>query len=563
MCGRELLAPKEEEDSMLGLMQDWPLLIHRILDHASRYHGTSEIVSRTVEGPIHRYTYVECARRSRALADVAQKKLGLKAGDIIATMAWNGYRHMEIWYGLMGLGAVVHTLNPRLFADQLEYIVNHAEDQYLFLDLTFVEQMEALQEKIPTVKGFIILTDRANMPATKLRNALCYEELIAEGDAGFVWPKLDEQSACGICYTSGTTGNPKGVVYSQRSHVLHAMALCAADAMAISSRDTVMPVVPMFHANAWSLIFSGPMAGSKLVLPGPKMDGASIYELLDSERVTFTAGVPTVWLMLLQHLEKHPELKLPYLERALIGGSACPEAMMVAFEKKYDTRVVHAWGMTEMSPIGSLANRSGATANFGHEQWWPLQLKQGRPYFGVEMEIKDDHGKVLPNDGKTFGHLVVRGPAVARAYYKGEGGQILDKDGYFDTGDVATLDQWGFMQITDRAKDVIKSGGEWISSIDLENAAMGHPAVAEAAVIGVPHPKWDERPLLIVVKKPEMAVQKEEILDFLKDKVVKWWLPDDVVFIEEIPHTATGKISKLALRQRFADYRLPTVQAAE
>jgi acyl-CoA synthetase (AMP-forming)/AMP-acid ligase II len=544
---------------MLGLMQDWPLLVHRILDHASRYHGTREIVSRTVEGPIHRYTYADCAKRAKSIADVARRKLGLGEGDVIGTMAWNGYRHMEIWYGLMGIGAVVHTLNPRLFAEQLEYIINHAEDQYIFLDLSFVKQLEEIQDKLPMVRGFIVMTDRANMPDTTLRNVMCYEELIADGDSSFHWPEIDERSACGICYTSGTTGNPKGVVYSQRSHVLHAMAMCGGDAMGLSSLDCVMPVVPMFHANAWSLIFSAPISGAKLVLPGPKMDGASIYELLDTERVSFTAAVPTVWLMLLNHLDAHPELKLPYLGRVMIGGSACPEAMMRAFETRYDVRVIHAWGMTEMSPLGSFANRSGATANLSDEEWWALKLKQGRPPFTVQLEIMDDDGNILPNDGKTFGHLVVKGAATAKQYYKGA--STLDEKGFFHTGDVATIDQYGFMQITDRAKDVIKSGGEWISSIDLENAAMGHPGVAEAAVIGVPHPKWDERPLLIVVAKPGVEVKGEDIIEFLRDKVAKWWLPDDVVFVDEIPHTATGKISKVDLRKRFTGYKLPTVDA--
>jgi acyl-CoA synthetase (AMP-forming)/AMP-acid ligase II len=544
---------------MLGLMQDWPLLVHRILDHASRYHGTREIVSRTVEGQIHRYTYADCAKRAKAIADVARRKLGLGEGDVIGTMAWNGYRHMEIWYGLMGIGAVVHTLNPRLFAEQLEYIINHAEDQYIFLDLSFVKQLEEIQDKLPMVRGFIVMTDRANMPDTTLRNVMCYEELIADGDSSFHWPEIDERSACGICYTSGTTGNPKGVVYSQRSHVLHAMAMCGGDAMGLSSLDCVMPVVPMFHANAWSLIFSAPISGAKLVLPGPKMDGASIYELLDTERVSFTAAVPTVWLMLLNHLDAHPELKLPYLGRVMIGGSACPEAMMRAFETRYDVRVIHAWGMTEMSPLGSFANRSGATANLSDEEWWALKLKQGRPPFTVQLEIMDDDGNILPNDGKTFGHLVVKGAATAKQYYKGA--STLDEKGFFHTGDVATIDQYGFMQITDRAKDVIKSGGEWISSIDLENAAMGHPGVAEAAVIGVPHPKWDERPLLIVVAKPGVEVKGEDIIEFLRDKVAKWWLPDDVVFVDEIPHTATGKISKVDLRKRFTGYKLPTVDA--
>jgi fatty-acyl-CoA synthase len=544
---------------MKGLMQDWPLLVHQVLDHAARWHGEREVVSRTVEGDIHRYTYRDLDRRSRALASAAKKRLKLKKGSVIATMAWNGYRHLEIWYGVMGLGAVVHTLNPRLFAEQLIYIVDHAEDRWIFLDLTFLPLFEKLKDKLPTVKGYVLMTDRAHMPAeTALKPLLCYEQLIAEGDPSFAWPKLDENTACGMCYTSGTTGNPKGVVYSHRSNVLHSLTTIGADALSIHSRDTVMPVVPMFHANAWSLAFSCPMAGATMVMPGPKLDGGSVYELLDKERVTITAAVPTVWLMLLQYLEQNPELKLPHLERVVIGGSACPEAMMRAFVERYGVDVIHAWGMTEMSPLGSLGTRKGSLRDMPDAEWWPIKLKQGRPAFMVDMKITDDAGNPLPHDGKTFGRLKVKGPAISQAYFKGDGASAFDDEGWFDTGDVSTIDPYGYMAITDRSKDVIKSGGEWISSIDLENAAMGCPGVAEAAAIGLPHPKWDERPLLVVVKKPNAEVSKESVLAHLQGKVAKWWLPDDVVFADEIPHTATGKISKLTLRERYKSYVFPT-----
>jgi fatty-acyl-CoA synthase len=483
-------------------------------------------------------------------------RLGVKRGDRVATMAWNTHRHMEAWYGIMGAGAVCHTINPRLFPEQIAYIANHAEDAYIFIDTTFVPILEGIASQLEHLKGVVILTDRAHMPQTKLSNALCYEELIGAERGDFEWVNVDEHAACGLCYTSGTTGNPKGVLYSHRSNLIHALLVAGADAFALRSVDSVLPVVPMFHANAWSLVFSAPMSGAKLVLPGMKLDGASVYELLENEKVTFTAAVPTVWLMLLQYLEAEKK-KLSTLQRVAIGGSACPRSMIEKFEKNYGVRVMHAWGMTEMSPLGTLGTFKAGMDELDDESCMQAKLKQGRPPFGVDMKITDDAGKPLPHDGVAFGNLKVRGPAVAGGYFKGEGGKILDEEGWFDTGDVATIDCNGFMQITDRAKDVIKSGGEWISSIDLENTAVGHPAVMEAAVIGVAHPKWDERPLLVVVKKPGASLTRDELLAFMKDKVAKWWLPDDVVFVEQIPHTATGKIQKVVLRDQFKDHKLP------
>jgi fatty-acyl-CoA synthase len=546
---------------MKGLMQDWPLRVSSILDHAARFHGDREVVSRSVEGPIVRTTYAEMNVRARKVAQ-ALRRLGVKEGEVVATLAWNTGRHMEAWYGIMGLGAVCHTLNPRLFAEQLVYIVNHAEDQYIFLDLTFVPIAEAIEAQCPKVKGYIIMTDAAHMPQTKLRNALCYETLIDAEDGKFDWVEVDENAACGLCYTSGTTGNPKGVLYSHRSNVLHAMIGATADAMGLKSVDCVLPVVPMFHANAWGIAFSAPMVGAKIVMPGQKMDGDSICELLTNEEVTFTAAVPTVWLMLLQYLEKTGKT-LEHLKRVVIGGSAAPRSMIDAFERNYGVEVRHAWGMTEMSPLGTLGSFKAGMEMLDWDAQLDIKCKQGRPPYGVEMKITDDNGVELPWDAKAFGHLLVRGPSIAKAYLKGEGGQILDDNGFFDTGDVATIDPRGFMQITDRAKDVIKSGGEWISSIDLENLAVGHPKVAEAAVIGIAHPKWDERPLLIIVLKEGQTATKEEILHFMDGKIAKWWMPDDVAFIDEIPHTATGKIQKLALREKFKSYKLPTASAAE
>ncbi len=541
---------------MLGLMQDWPLLVSKVLDHAATYHGDQEIVSRTTEGPVERCTYKELHSRARRVAKRLEAQ-GIKKGDVVATMAWNNARHMEAWYGIMGMGAVCHTLNPRLFPEQLVYIMNHAEDQLLFVETTFVPLIEAVADKLQTVKGVVIMTDAAHMPDTKIENAICYEDWLAEADDDYTWPQFDENTAAGLCYTSGTTGNPKGVLYSHKSNVIHGMLANAADTLGLTSGEVILPVVPMFHANAWAIAFAAPMAGAKLVMPGPKMDGESIYELLDGEKVTATAAVPTVWLMLLGFLEEN-NLELPHLNQVVIGGSACPPSMIETFEKKYGVEVFHAWGMTEMSPIGTLGRLKGKHAGIPWDEKLSLKAKQGRPPFTVEVKITDDEGNELPRDGKAFGHLLVRGPAISKSYMKGEGGEILDDDGWFDTGDVATLDPDGYMQITDRAKDVIKSGGEWISSIDLENLAVGHPDVAEAAVIGIEHPKWDERPLLIIVRKEGTEVSKEDILSFMDGKIAKWWMPDDVAFVKEIPHNATGKILKTALRETFKDYVLPT-----
>jgi fatty-acyl-CoA synthase len=551
----------ERGNAMQGLMQDWPLLCHRIIDHAATFHAERPVISRSIEGPIHTTNYAEIRKRALRVAQRLERD-GVKLGDRVATLAWNSWRHLECWYGILGIGAIYHTVNPRLFPDQIAWIINHAEDRLMFVDLTFLPILDALADRLPSIQRYVILTDGAHMPATKLKNAVAYEDWIAEVDGDFAWKSFDENTAAGMCYTSGTTGNPKGVVYSHRTNVLHSMTASFVDAMDCSSRDVVMPVVPMFHANCWGLALTSPMQGATMVMPGCKMDGASIYEMLNEYRVTFTAAVPTVWLMLLQYLEQTGS-KLPYLERVVIGGSACPLAMTKKFEKDYDVRVIHAWGMTEMSPLGSLCTLKPEYASLSDEEKLALQLKQGHPPFGVEMKITDDAGKDLPWDGKTFGRLKVRGLAITKSYYKGDGGDILDDQGFFDTGDVATIDRHGYMQITDRAKDVIKSGGEWISSIDIENLAVGHPKVAEAAVIGIRHPKWDERPLLVVVMKKGEKASKQEILDFLQGKIAKWWMPDDVAFVDEIPHTATGKILKTALRDVFKDYVLPTAEAAE
>ncbi|WP_315834437.1 fatty-acid--CoA ligase [Bradyrhizobium prioriisuperbiae] len=542
---------------MLGLMQNWPLLTHRIIDHAARIHGKQEVVTRSVEGPIHRTNYAEI--RTRALK-VAQKldREGIKLGDRVATIAWNTWRHLECWYGIMGIGAVCHTVNPRLFPDQIAWIINHAQDRIVITDLTFMPILEKIAGSLPSVERYIVLTDKAHMPQTTLKNAVAYEDWIADADGTFKWKEFDENTAAAMCYTSGTTGDPKGVLYSHRSNVMHALMANTGDSLGACAADTMLPVVPLFHANSWGIAFSAPSMGTKLVMPGAKMDGASIYELMDTEKVTYTAGVPTVWLMLLNHMASN-KLTLPNLKMVVCGGSAMPRSMIKAFVDM-GIQARHAWGMTEMSPIGTLAALKPPFDKLEGDAKLDILQTQGYPPFGVQMKITDDEGKELPWDGKTFGRLKVSGPSVSRAYFRVDT-NILDDDGFFDTGDVATIDADGYMRITDRSKDVIKSGGEWISSIDLENLAVGHPKVAEAAVIGVVHPKWDERPLLIVQLKEGQSATREEILAYMDGKIAKWWMPDDVAFVTAIPHTATGKILKTALRDQFKDYSLPTAAA--
>jgi len=538
-------------------MQDRPLLISDLIEFAALHHGGEEIVSRTIEGPIHRYTYRQCAARARRLAK-ALLGLGVEKGDRIATLAWNGYRHVEIYYGISGMGAVCHTINPRLFPEQIGYIVNHAEDKYIFTDLTFVPLLEKLADQIKQVKGVVIMTDQAHMPQTQLPNVICYESLLDGVDDEFRWPLFDERTASSLCYTSGTTGNPKGVLFSHRSTVLHSYAICSKDAVALGNEETILPVVPMFHVNAWGVPYAAAMCGAKMVMPGARLDGASIYELLESEQVTIALGVPTVWMMLLAYMKENGK-RLSSVQRTVIGGSAAPRSMIEAFEKEYDVRVIHAWGMTEMSPVGTVCNMKKKHKNISSEDKTKLQLKQGRAVYGVDMKIVDANGRDLPWDGRAFGNLLVRGPWITSGYFKGEGGGILDEEGWFDTGDVATIDPDGYMQITDRSKDVIKSGGEWISSIDVENSAVGCPGIAEAAVIAVPHPKWDERPLLIAVKKKDAQVTREDVLAHLKGTLAKWQLPDDVVFVDQLPHTATGKLLKTQLRDQYKNFKLPTV----
>ena len=553
---------------LTGLMQDRPLLIASLIEHAANCHPHGEIVSRTSEGPIHRCTYADIERRAKQVAR-ALTVLGVQPGDRIATLAWNGYRHMELYYGVSGMGAVLHTINPRLFPEQIEYIANHAEDQYLFFDLGFVPLLEKLAGKMPTVRGFVVMTDREHLPECSLPGLLCYEDLIgAQGSDGedcedcppYEWPQFAETTASSLCYTSGTTGNPKGVLYSHRSSVLHAWAACSVDGLALGSSETALLVVPMFHVNAWGMPYAGAMSGARLVMPGPALDGKSVYELMRDEKVTLALGVPTVWLMLLQYVdtaELTPREEL-CLRRVVIGGASAPRAMSERFATSFGAFVVHAWGMTEMSPLGTVCNLLPKHRGDTLEQQLAVQEKQGRAVYGVDMKVVDDEGARLPHDGQSAGHLLVRGPWIASGYYRDESGGTLDGDGFFDTGDVATIDADGYMQITDRSKDVIKSGGEWISSIALENAAIGHPAVAEAAVIGVAHAKWQERPLLIVVRKPGQELTRESMLQFLQGRVANWWLPDDVAFVEQLPHTATGKLQKMKLREMFKDHRLPT-----
>jgi len=531
-------------------MMDRPLLVSSLLEHARYSHPQSEIVTRCVEGGIHRYTIGDAARRCAQLAN-ALTRLGIEPGDRMATLAWNTYRHYELYFGISGIGAVVHTINPRLFHEQLAYIINHAADRYIFVDLTFIPLLEAIQDQIPQVEGFIILTDRANMPQTDLPNVLCYEELIAGEKDTVDWPLMDENSHAALCYTSGTTGNPKGVMYSHRSTVLHCYGAAGRDAMDIDQETVVLPVVPMFHVNAWGTPYSATMTGATLVLPGPLMDGKSLWELIDQEQVTLLLGVPTIWLMLLDYMNEIGEA-LASVEKVIIGGSAVPLAMVRAFEEKHDANVLHAWGMTEMSPLGTINALTPAMKRLPLDERYQMQLKQGRPVYGVELKIVDDNNKELPRDGISFGRLLVRGPWVIQSYYRNDNRDSFI-DGWFDTGDVATLDQHNYMQVVDRSKDIIKSGGEWISSIDLENAAMGHPELAECCVIGAKHEKWNERPILLAVRRTGAITSMEQVLDYLADKVAKWWLPDAVIFVDQLPHTATGKLLKTTLREQYQD----------
>jgi fatty-acyl-CoA synthase len=545
---------------MLGLMMDQPLLISDLIRHADRHHGDTEIVSKTIEdGSIHRYTYRDAHKRARRLAK-ALAALGVKRHDRVATMAWNSYRHFEIYYATAGSGGVIHTINPRLFPEQIVYIANHAEDTVLFFDVNLAPLVEKVAPLLKSVKAFVAMTARATMPKANIPNLHCYEELLEAQDDRYQWPSFDEHTAACLCYTSGTTGNPKGALYSHRSTMLHAYAAALPDALNLSARDVILPVVPMFHVNAWGLPYSCALTGAKLVFPGHHLDGKSLHGLFETEGVTMSAGVPTVWLGLLNYM-KEQKLKFSTLKGVVIGGSAAPPAMIRTFQEDYGVQVLHAWGMTEMSPLGTVCTFKAKHARASKEERYALQNKVGRAIFGVDMRIVGEDGNELPHDGKAFGDLQVRGPWVVKGYFKAEGGDPLRSDeaglGWFPTGDVVTIDADGYVQITDRSKDVIKSGGEWISSIDLENIAIAHPAVQEAAVIGVKHPKWDERPIVVVVKKAGQELSKADLIKFYEGKIAKWWMPEDVVFVTELPHTATGKLSKLTLRQQMKDYKLP------
>ena len=541
---------------MLGLMQSQPMLISGLIQFAERHHGDAEIVSRRVEGDIHRYTYKDSARRARQVAN-ALDGLKLAFSDRVATLAWNGYRHFELYYGVSGSGRVLHTLNPRLHPDQIAWIANHAEDQVLCFDMNFLPLVQAVHSKCTTIKHFIALCDADKLPLDSgIPNLQSYESWIGAQSSQYAWPSFDENTASSLCYTSGTTGNPKAALYSHRSSTLHAYAAALPDVMSISARDAILPVVPMFHVNAWGIPYSAALTGAKLVFPGPALDGKSIYEMIEAEKVTYAAGVPTVWQMLLTHM-KPAGLRFSTLTRTVIGGSACPPAMIQAFSEDYGVEVLHAWGMTEMSPLGTLCTLKNKHDALPPDEKMKIRLKQGRSIYGVDMKIVDEAGKELPWDGKTFGALYVKGPWVVREYFKNEGGDPL-VDGWFPTGDVGTIDADGYLQITDRSKDVIKSGGEWISSIDVENIAVAHPAVAMAACIGVAHPKWDERPVIVVVKKPGMEVSREELIEFYDGKIAKWQVPDDVVFVDAIALGATGKMLKTRLREMLKDYKLPS-----
>ena len=535
---------------MLGNMMKDQLLISGILEHAIKNNSKTEVVSNTIEGGLHRYTILESAKRSKQLAN-ALASMGIKKGDIIGTVAVNGYRHLELYFGVSGIGAVLHTLNPRLFPEHVEYIINHAEDKYIFVDVPFLPIIEGVFEKLKTVKGVVVLAAKNNMPESKIKNLICYEELISKESTEINWPEFDEHTASSLCYTSGTTGNPKGALYSHRSTIVHAWFSSAGNGFNMTPSSIVLPVVPMFHVNAWGLPYAAFMFGAKLVLPGPFTDGESITNLIQSEDVKQLVGVPTVWLDLLNYTEKN-NITLDTIETVLVGGAAAPKSMIKAFQEKHNAFMNHGWGMTEMSPVGTMNAYKPEMDEMNIEDRYELQTSQGKSIYGCSIKIIDDNGKTLPNDGKTYGRLMVKGPGVIERYYKAE--QSALEDGWFDTGDVSTITDDGYMKIVDRSKDVIKSGGEWISSIDLENTAVGHPGVAEACVIGVLHPKWDERPLLFIVKNGIEDCDKDSIISYLADKIAKWWLPDDVIFVEELPHGATGKLVKTGLRDEYKNH---------
>lgn len=537
---------------MLSTMMNQALTITSVMRFAEKVYPNQEIVSITADNANHRYTYKEAFSRTRRLAN-ALKKLGLQQGDVVATMAWNDYRHLELYYGISCSGMVCHTLNPRLFDEQITFIVNHAEDQWLFIDPLFVPKLEALQDQLPKLKGFVVLAPENAMPETTLKNVQCYEQLLAAEDDVFEWPELEENSASALCYTSGTTGNPKGVVYSHRSTILHSYASSLPDAFGLSREDVVMPIVPMFHVNGWGIVYSVPMAGAKLVMPGPRMaDGASLTALINAEKINMSAGVPTVWLALLNYLEESGE-SIESLERVTVGGAACPLSIFKAFKDKHGVETEHAWGMTEMSPLGTYNKMSKADARLPEQEYEQKLLRQGRPIFGVDLRIVNDKGEELAWDGQASGAVQVRGAFITEGYHKLDG--EFTQDGWFETGDVALVDADSRMQITDRTKDIIKSGGEWISSIELENQAMNHPDIAEAAVIGIAHEKWTERPLLVAVRKPGTEITGNELIDSLRGKVADWWLPEACEFVDELPHTATGKLDKKVIREQFKDYR--------